>query len=69
MNPARSIPARPRFAVVFYRQAKRARYFRARSFDMATAIADRFAERLEAVAFIHETPTVRGAPIVFHLPM
>ena len=54
-----SSPPSPRFAVVFYRATKRARWFRCNSFDTAQAIADRFSERLEAVAFIHERPTTR----------
>lgn len=55
-NPSTPAP-RPRFAVVFHREHKRARIFRARSFDTACAIADRFADRLDALAMIHELPT------------
>jgi len=47
---------RPRYAVAFYRTDKRPRVFHFRSWDVALDAADRFADRLHAVAMIHEMP-------------
>jgi len=47
---------RPRYAVAFYRGKQRPRLFRFRTWDMAVEAADRFSERLAAVATIHEIP-------------
>lgn len=50
----------PRFAVVFYRQHRRARWFKFATWALAVEAADRFAERLDAAAVIFDLPAKRA---------